>query len=126
MYMFLAVATGGAIGAIARHFVGGWIQHAVGLGFPWGTMGVNVIGSFTLGAVTEIMALAWSPTETLRALLTVGMLGAFTTFSAFSLDIVLMAERGDWAAAVVYCIASVALCVLALFCGLALFRALLT
>jgi CrcB protein len=125
MYMILAVATGGAIGAVARYLASGWIEHPAGLSFPWGTLGVNVIGAFLLGAMAEIMALVWSPDPALRAFITVGLLGAFTTFSAFSLELVLMIQRGDWAVAGGYAVASVVLCVGALFAALSLFRALL-
>jgi CrcB protein len=125
MNMILAVAAGGAFGAVARYLASGWIEHAIGLSFPWGTLGVNVIGAFLLGALAQTMALVWSPNPALRALLTVGMLGAFTTFSAFSLEMALMIQRGEWAVALGYAVASVALCVLALFAALYLFRTLL-
>jgi CrcB protein len=77
-----------------------------------------VVGSFVLGALIEILALVWSPGEGVRALLVVGMLGAFTTFSTFSLDVVTLYERGALAAAAAYVIASVVLSVAALFAGL--------
>jgi len=125
MYMLLAVAAGGAIGAVARFLLGGWLEHVVGFAFPWGTLGVNAIGAFLLGCLAEIMALVWSPAPELRALLTVGALGAFTTFSAFSLELALMLQRGEWLQAAGYGAGSVVLCVLALFAGLMLFRALL-
>ena len=126
MNMILAVAAGGALGAVARHLFGGWIEHAAGHGFPWATLAINVSGAFLLGALAETMALAWSPDPALRALLTVGVLGAFTTFSTFSLELGLMLQRGEWMIAFGYAAGSVVACVAALFAGLALFRALLT
>jgi CrcB protein len=125
MHMLLAVAAGGAIGAVGRFLLSGWLERLIGLAFPWGTLGVNMIGAFLLGCLAEIMALVWSPAPELRALLTVGVLGAFTTFSAFSLELALMLQRGEWLTAAAHGAGSVVLCVLALFAGLMLFRALL-
>ncbi|MEX2642836.1 MAG: fluoride efflux transporter CrcB [Acetobacterales bacterium] len=120
-----AIAVGGAVGAVARYGVIIAATHWLGSGFPWGTLAVNVVGSFVLGALAEAMALAWSPGDALRALLVVGMLGAFTTFSTFSLDVVVLAQRGETAVAALYVVASVALSVLGLLAGLAVVRQLL-
>ena len=78
MKVLLAVAAGGAIGAVGRYLLVTQVGHWFGTAFPLGTIVVNVLGSFILGALVEIMALAWSPSLELRALLTVGVLGAFT------------------------------------------------
>jgi CrcB protein len=102
------------------------VGHALGAGFPWGTLAVNIAGSFVLGALVEMMALTWSPGEGLRAFMVVGVLGAFTTFSTFSLDVVTLYERGAFLAAAGYIIASVVASVAALFAGLAVMRAVLT
>lgn len=117
------IAAGGAIGAVARYLVVIAAAQLWGVSFPWGTVIVNVVGSFILGVLVETMALFWSVGESMRAFLVVGMLGAFTTFSAFSLDVVVLYQRGDLAVAMAYVLASVVLSVLALFAGLALVRA---
>jgi len=122
MKLILAIALGGAFGAVGRHYVSAGLVSLFGHGFPWGTLTVNVAGSFIMGALIEIMALAWSPSLEMRALLTVGMLGAFTTFSTFSLDVVTLYERGATLVVAVYVAASVALSILALFAGLRLMR----
>ena len=120
----LFVAAGGALGASARYLVGVGSGRLLGLGFPWGTLAVNVFGCFLMGLLIEAMALRWSVSNELRAFLTVGVLGGFTTFSAFSVDFAYLFERGDHMAAWLYLIASVGLSIGALFLGLAIVRAL--
>ncbi len=119
------IAAGGAVGATARYLVMVAVAQIWGAAFPWGTLTVNVVGSFILGALVEAFALVWSVGEGPRAFLVVGMLGAFTTFSTFSLDVVTLYERGALLAAAGYIIISVLLSVAALFAGLALARAVL-
>ena len=123
MKTILAVAIGGALGAVGRHFVAYQVNQLFGGGFPYGTLSVNVLGSFLLGVLIELMALFWSPSPELRALLTVGFLGAFTTFSTFSMEVVLLYERGAHAQMALYLALSVALSVSGLFAGLAVVRA---
>jgi CrcB protein len=94
-----------------------------GSAFPYSTLTVNVVGSFILGVIVETGALIWSPGEALRAFLVVGMLGAFTTFSTFSLDVAVLYERGAFASLAAYVILSVVISIAALFAGLALVRA---
>lgn len=118
----LAVAVGGAAGSVGRYVVMSAVGHWLGSGFPWGTLLVNVLGSFIMGVLVELSALAWSPSPEIRALLVVGVLGGFTTFSTFSLDVGYLIERHQTAVAAVYAVASVALSVGALFLGLALMR----
>ncbi len=118
-----AIAFGGAIGAVARHLVVGQVALWTGHGFPFGTLTVNVVGSFVMGLIVELSALAWSPSPELRAFLTVGFLGAFTTFSAFSLDAVALYERGALLLCAAYVVASVVLSIGAFFAALALVRA---
>ena len=120
--MLLAVAAGGALGAVGRYLVVSAVGQVFGTGFPLGTIVVNVVGSFLLGALTEAMALAWSPSPELRAMIAIGVLGAFTTFSAFSLDVALLYERGALGQAALYAGASVVLSIGAFFLGLALLR----
>ncbi|SDG47260.1 MULTISPECIES: fluoride efflux transporter CrcB [Thalassobaculum] len=122
MKMLLAVALGGALGAVLRYKTVGWIAHLMGHGFPWGTLAVNVVGSFAMGALIELGALKLNLSGEMRAFLAVGLLGAFTTFSTFSLDVATLWERGAVMATGAYIAASVALSILALFAGLAFVR----
>ena len=123
MKLLLAIAAGGAIGAVARHLVNVQALAWFGAGFPWGTLTVNIVGSFLMGVFVESSALMWSPGPALRAMLTVGILGAFTTFSTFSLDVAVLYERGQLGLAAAYIVASVVLSIGGLFAGLALVRA---
>lgn len=120
--MIIAVAVGGAAGSVARYLTMIAVGHWFGGTLPWGTLAVNVIGSLVMGALIEAWALAWSPGLEVRALLTVGVLGGFTTFSTFSLDVANLIERQQTAMAAAYVAASVALSVGALFLGLAAMR----
>lgn len=122
MYAFLFVGAGGAIGAMARHAVNLLAARLAGGDFPWGTLAVNVTGSFLMGLLAGLFALVWSAPQDLRLFLTTGILGGFTTFSAFSLDVSLLWERGEGSHALAYAAGSVMLSVFALFSGLALGR----
>ncbi len=122
MKLVLAIALGGAIGAVGRHYVSVAMTLLLGHGFPWGTLVVNIAGSFLLGVLIESMALVWSPTVEMRALLTVGVLGAFTTFSTFSLDVATLYGRGATPALAAYIATSVAISILALFAGMRVMR----
>lgn len=115
----LSVAFGGAIGASARYLTGLAAARLFGAGFPIGTISVNVIGSFLMGAM--FVALAQSG-EKSSAFLMTGVLGGFTTFSAFSLDAFQLYEKGEVAMAAIYVVASVLLSVLALIAGILLAR----
>jgi fluoride exporter len=125
MKSYLLVFLGAGIGGSLRHGVNLACARAFGTGFPWGTLTVNVVGSFVMGALAAWLAFktgeAWS--QPLRLFLTTGILGGFTTFSAFSLDAVLLWERGDAGTALAYVAASVLLSVGGLIVGLALVRA---
>lgn len=125
MKLVLAIAAGGALGAVARHFAVAWTAQLLGHGFPWGTLAVNVLGAFALGALVEVLALKWWVGPEMRAFLVVGMLGAFTTFSAFSLEVVAMIERGAAIPAAAYVAASVILSVGGFFAALRLLRLML-
>lgn len=122
MYLILAIAAGGAIGAVGRHFVNVGAVTMLGTGFPYATLIVNVVGSFLMGVLIHVMAVSWTVSPEMRALLTVGGLGAFTTFSTFSLDVALLYERGQLFLAGVYIVMSVAASIGALFIGLKLSR----
>lgn len=120
---WLYVAIGGAFGAMGRYGLMSLIGRRMGDAFPYGTLAANVLGSFAMGALVAMLARYLPPMQhELRALLAVGFLGAFTTFSAFSLDVVVLYERGQWAAAAAYIAVSVVFCVAALALALYLFR----
>lgn len=115
--VWILVAAGGAVGAVARHALGGWVSGWAGYGYPWGTLTINVFGSFGLALALRALE-AMAATQEARALVTVGFFGAFTTFSTFSYEAVLLAQRGAWLAAAGYLAASVALGVLGVWMGL--------
>lgn len=98
----------------------------MGSNFPLGTIVVNVLGSFMLGVLVELSALTWSPSPEVRVMLVVGMLGAFTTFSTFSLDVVSLGTRGEWVQLGFYMGLSVALSVVALYMGMQSIKALMS
>lgn len=120
----LWVALGGAIGSSARYGVNVWSARLVGTAFPWHTLAVNVAGCFAIGIVIQLLALRINVGSDVRAFLTTGILGGFTTFSAFSLDFALLVERKAYLAAGLYATASVVLSLAAVFAGLHLIRAL--
>jgi CrcB protein len=122
--MVFWVAAGGAIGSAARYFVNEWSGRVFGTDFPWHTLFVNIMGCFMLGVLIELMALKLNVSHEFRAFLTTGVLGGFTTFSAFSLDFAVLVERQAFAAAGLYAAASVIVSLLAVFAGLALIRTL--
>lgn len=123
MYNVLLVALGGGIGAALRHLSGVAALRLLGPAFPYGTMFVNVLGSFVMGVFIELLARRFGASPELRLFFATGVLGGFTTFSSFSLDTAFLYERGDLALAAVYVIGSVAVGIAALFAGLALVRA---
>jgi CrcB protein len=122
----LHVALGGAIGSVLRYQAGRWITHWLGVQavtqFPWATLAVNAAGSVLMGALAGWLARYGPGGEELRLLLGVGLLGGFTTFSAFSLEMVLMMQRGQLGYAALYLVLSVALGVTGLIFGLAVMR----
>lgn len=126
MPVYLWVALGGAIGASGRFFVTSMTGRLIGHGFPWGTMVVNVFGSFVMGALISFMAIRWSASAEMRTFLTTGVLGGFTTFSAFSLDFATLYERKAHLAALGYAAGSLGLSLLAVFAGLVVTRMLLS
>ena len=125
MGMLIAIAAGGAVGALARYLLSSQITHWIGPGFPWGILVVNVVGCFAMGIIAELGALTLNLSPEVRAFLTTGVLGGFTTFSAFALDSAVLIERGDMLGTLFYVVASVGGSIAALFAGLALIRALL-
>lgn len=123
MRLLLLACLGGAIGSGARYLMNVGVGRWLGAGFPWATLSVNVIGSFLMGLLIEAIALRFNGSPELRTFLATGILGGFTTFSAFSLEVALMLENGETASAAMYIAASVVLSVLALFAGLHIARA---
>lgn len=122
------VAIGGAFGAALRYQLGramtGWLGPIAMTTFPWATLAANAIGSLTMGFLAGWLAIrGQGEGEQLRLLLGVGLLGGFTTFSAFSLEMVLLIERGQLAIAALYAFLSVALGITGLMAGLMLMRA---
>jgi CrcB protein len=121
--LLAAVAIGGALGSVARYLVAIGAGRLVGTEFPWGTLLINIAGSFLIGVLAEAFALSWNVSEAMRVFLTVGICGGFTTLSTFSLDAIVLMQRGELWSAGGYIAASVALSILALFGGLLLVRA---
>lgn len=120
----LLVLAGGGLGALGRLWLGRAALALLGSGWPWGTLLVNILGGFAMGAVVEWAALRGGIGPDMRLFLTTGVLGGFTTFSAFSLETALMIEGGQTASALAYVVLSVLLSVGALFAGLTLVRSL--
>ncbi len=119
---YLIVFLGGGIGAALRHGFNLAATRLFGTGFPLGTMMINVLGSFAMGLIAEYFALRRGLPQYWRLFLTTGILGGFTTFSAFSLEAALLYERGQIGGAAIYVGGSVVLAIGALFAGLAIVR----
>lgn len=122
MNAILAIAAGGAFGAILRHGANIGAVKALGHGFPYATLMVNIAGSFAMGLCIAVFAHYWSPSETMRMFIVTGLLGAFTTFSTFSLDFATLWERQAYLHSALYLGGSVILSIGALFAAMALVR----
>jgi len=119
----LLVAAGGAIGATARYGAGILVGRWLGTAFPYGTMMINVLGSCAMGVLIGLLAQFMPPWQAeARLFVAMGLLGGFTTFSAFSLDTIALIERGAWLPAGLYVLASVVLSVVGLYVGLLVTR----
>ncbi|MBX3492735.1 MAG: fluoride efflux transporter CrcB [Parvibaculum sp.] len=118
MNHLFAVAIGGAIGASGRYLLNTQMLRLLGPNFPWGILTINIVGSLAMGLLAGAFALKYDLSSEMRSFLTTGILGGFTTFSAFSLDAANMIERGDIGLAGLYMAGSVAGAVGALFAGL--------
>ena len=120
------VALGGAIGALLRYQTGRWMTHWLGpnvvTAFPWATLTVNIVGSLLMGVLAGYMARHGQGGEQWRLFLGVGVLGGFTTFSAFSLELMMLIERGQAAQGLIYALVSVLAGLSALYVGLILMR----
>ncbi len=115
----LYVALGGAVGALARYGLGGWVQERAGFEFPWGTLVVNVLGCLLIGFALRYLEAVRLPPD-VRVLVAVGILGAFTTFSTFSYEAVALVEDGAWGRAAGYSLGSLALGIAAVYAGISL------
>ncbi len=123
-YGFLLVFIGGGIGSALRHGSALVAARWFGTGLPYGTLFVNIFGSFVMGLITEYWALKSGLPQPVRLFLTTGIIGGFTTFSTFSLDTAVLWERGQSLATLAYVLGSVVVSISALFAGLAVVRTL--
>jgi fluoride exporter len=119
----LFVAAGGAIGAAARYGVNIWSARILGTGFPWHTLFVNAVGCFIMGLLFGLVQTKLQVSDNLRLFLTTGILGGFTTFSAFSLDALQLFQRGAVVSAASYVVASVALSLAGVYVGFMIAKA---
>lgn len=118
MKLIFAIAIGGALGAVGRYVVSVLMLQWISSNIPLGTLLVNVVGSFVLGLVYECGTLVWQSSNEFKAFLIVGILGGFTTFSTFSLEIVVLFQKGEIGAGVLYAVGSLVLAVLGLTMGI--------
>ncbi|MED5412614.1 MAG: fluoride efflux transporter CrcB [Pseudomonadota bacterium] len=125
MNTYIAIAIGGAFGAISRYWVSESMEKVNGTGFPLGTFSVNLLGSFLIGVLFVIFAEKLELAHEWRPLLVVGFLGAMTTFSAFSLDTLLLFQQGHYNTALFYIFSSVIACLFAAYAGIQLTRVVL-
>jgi CrcB protein len=125
MNMLLAIFLGGGAGSLTRHYSVLMASRFFGDVFPYGTLAVNIIGSFLIGAIVESVALKYDMSLEMRAFIVTGFLGGFTTFSAFSLDFFKLAEAGHMPMALVYAVFSIFLSLLAVYAGIFLMRGVL-
>lgn len=119
---FLIVFLGGGLGAALRHGINLASARVLGTAFPYATLFENVTGSLVMGVLAAYFAFKGDASQTWRLFLTTGILGGYTTFSAFSLDAALLYQRGEFGLAALYVVGSVALSIGGLFAGLALVR----
>ena len=119
---YLLVFFGGGLGASLRHLINLTCARCLGPGFPWGTFIINITGSTVMGLIAGYLAFKGEASQPWRLFLMTGILGGYTTFSAYSLDAALLYERGELASAALYVVGSVVLSIAGLFAGLALVR----
>ncbi|MFA5899124.1 MAG: fluoride efflux transporter CrcB [Hyphomicrobium sp.] len=120
MHPYLWIAAGSALGGMARYWCTGMAARLFGETFPWGTLFVNILGSFVIGffvALTNREEGRYVVDPNIRALVTVGICGGFTTFSAFSLQAMVLMQDGEWLSAGGYVVGSVILCLVAVWLG---------
>ena len=122
MNVAVAVAVGGAVGALARYWMTAAVTVVAGNRFPWGTLSVNVLGALLMGVLYVVVDERTPASGPWRALLITGGLGAFTTFSTFSIDALLLLQNGRVVSAVAYVLTSVVVCLLAVAVGMSVMR----
>lgn len=116
--IYVFIAAGGAVGSVARYALGAAVQQRASGAFPWGTFVINVTGSLLLGFVMQYVADSVTVSSETRALLTTGLLGGYTTFSAFSYETVRLMEDGNYRAAALYASATVVLSLVGTIIGI--------
>ncbi len=126
MRLLLLATTGGALGAGARHLVNVAFVRWLGTGYPWATLAVNVLGSLLMGFLVEMILRKFDGSEALRTFLATGILGGFTTFSAFSFDVFGLIQRGEMLLALGYVVLSVIGSIVALIIGVSIARGIFT
>jgi fluoride exporter len=119
---FALICLGGAFGTGARYLLGGAVTRWAGPEFPYGTLLINVLGSFLIGVVQQVGLSTLLIPETLRLVLAVGVMGGFTTYSSFSYETIRLLEAGSWMAATLYVVLTTALCLACCVAGLSLGR----
>jgi fluoride exporter len=122
MNPYLIVFFGSGLGGMLRYAANVWVPRMLGTAFPYHTLTVNILGSLVMGLLAGYFAVKTDPGQDWRLFLTTGIIGGFTTFSAFSLDTVVLYERGEVAHAAFYVLASVGVSLAALFAGLFIMR----
>jgi len=122
MNHLLAIASGGAIGALGRYLMSNGVHTMLGRSFPYGTLTVNVLGSFLMGILYILLLDRVSLSMEWRAALQIGLLGAFTTFSTFSIETLLLVENGEFSRAAVNIVLSVVLSLAAVWAGVMIGR----
>ncbi|HAJ75178.1 MAG TPA: fluoride efflux transporter CrcB [Gammaproteobacteria bacterium] len=122
---YLAIAFGGALGAVSRYWLSSAVERFNGGSFPMGTFAVNLLGSFLIGMLFILFAEKMALAEQWRPVLVIGFLGAMTTFSTFSLDALLLFQQGHYNTALFYILSSVVVCLFAAFAGMQVSRILL-
>jgi fluoride exporter len=119
------ICLGGAVGTGVRYLLGGVVARWAGPDFPYGTLLINVLGSFLIGVVQQVGLTSLLIPDTLRLVLAVGVMGGFTTYSSFSYETIRLLEAGSWLAASVYVALTTALCLACCVAGLSLGRVLI-
>ena len=118
MSIYVAIAVGGSLGAVSRYWMSTSIYQWLGFGFPWGTLAVNLLGSLTMGFLSELLVDRIHVSDEIRIGLLAGFLGSFTTFSTFAIDVLQLGSNQSEVKAILYILLSVLLCILGALAGL--------